>query len=109
LQATNTSTRTPRTPSLTPSVQPTTQPSGTPTTVLLAPNITGPTPTVGTPSSGQPQVLIPVTGSDLSEKMSERQLFVSRIHQVQSGMNFTGLGLMLVGLMLMYSNKKEEE
>lgn len=76
--------------------------------MLLAPNISGPTPTVGTPVSGQPQVLIPVTGADLSEKLSERQLFVSRIHQVQSGMNFMGFGLMLIGMMLMRGKKEEE-
>jgi hypothetical protein len=79
--------------------------TGTPTPVLLAPEINGPTPTIGTPSNAE--VLIPVTGADLSEKLSERKLLVSRIHQLQSGLNFIGFGLMLIGLVLMRSKKEE--
>ncbi len=50
-------------------------------------------------------MLIPVTGADLSEK----QIMVSRIHQLQTGMNFLGLGLMLIGMMLMGGKKEELE
>jgi hypothetical protein len=81
-------------------------PSRTPTSALLAPNIVGPTSTLGTPS-GQPQVLIPVTGSDLSEKQSQREIFVSRVHQLQSGMNLLGLGMIVVGLTLMRGKKED--
>jgi hypothetical protein len=91
------------TPTLTPRVQP----SGTPTTGLLAPPITGPTSTVGTP--GRPPVLIPVTGADLTGVESEKQIFVSRVHQVQTGLNFLGFGLLLIGMVLMSGKKKEEE
>jgi hypothetical protein len=57
----------------------------------------------------QPQVLIPVTGADLTEKQSERQIFVSRVRQLQSGMNLLGFGLILIGLMLMGGKKEEKE
>jgi hypothetical protein len=61
------------------------------------------------PSVGQPQVLIPVTGDDLSEKENERQVLVSRIHQFQTGLNFLGFGLILMGITLMAGKKKEED
>jgi len=73
----------------------------------LAPNIVGQTPTVGTPSAHQPQVLIPVTGADLSEKQAEKQVLASRTNQLQTGMNFLGFGLLLIGIMLM-GGKKED-
>ncbi len=95
------------TPTSEPQTQPVIQPSGTPTPAFLAPSIIGQTPTVSTGgvATGQPQVLIPVTGADLSEK----QIMVSRIHQLQTGMNFLGLGLMLIGMMLMGGKKEELE
>jgi hypothetical protein len=86
----------------------TVRPSGTPTFALLAPEI-GPT-TTGTPATpaARPDVLIPVTGADLSEKLNERQALVSRVHQLQTGLNFMGFGLILIGLTLM-TGKKEED
>jgi hypothetical protein len=95
------------TPTLATTTQPTVQPSGTPTPVLLAPSIIGQTPTVGTPSTNQPQVLIPVTGADLSGKHNQQQIVVSRAHQLQSGMNLLGFGLILIGLMLMGGRKED--
>ena len=79
----------------------------TPTSVLLAPNIIGPTPTLGTPPAGKPQVLIPVTGMDLTEKQNNQQAFITRTRQLQSGMGFLGFGLMLIGLTLMIGKKED--
>jgi hypothetical protein len=61
------------------------------------------------PSVGQAQVLIPVTGADLSEKSNERQALLSRVRQTQGGLNFLALGLLLMGITLMGSKKKEDE
>lgn len=86
-----------------PSDTPTPAPTASATTVLLAPSIFGPTPTIGVQSTSQPQVLIPVTGVDLTAK----QIFVSRIHQLQTGLNFLGFGLILIGLTLMRGKKED--
>jgi hypothetical protein len=98
-------------PTPAPDVQQAIGPLGIPTPVLQAPNIIGPTAIAdtGEPAAGQRQVLVPLTGDDLSERESERQVFVSRVNQLQTGLNFLGFGLMLIGMMLMGGKKKEEE
>jgi hypothetical protein len=122
----NTVTRTLR-PANTAQIQPTVQASGTPGSALLAPSIISLTPTIDDPSAVQlsqqqewmltatasdpsavgqsPAALIPVTGMDLSTEQNKRQLMVSRIHQMQTGLNFLGLGLILMGITLMSSSK----
>jgi hypothetical protein len=123
----NTTTRTP-TSTNTVQIQQAVQASGTAGSMLLAPSIISPTPTVDDPGSGAasllqqqeftptatasalalaqaPAALIPVTGADLGMEQNQKQLMVSRIHQVQTGLNFLGLGLILMGITLMSSGK----
>jgi tetrahydromethanopterin S-methyltransferase subunit F len=52
-------------------------------------------------------VLIPVTGDDLSAKQSEKQALVSRIRQLQTGLNFLGFGFLIIGMMLMIGKKED--
>jgi hypothetical protein len=49
-------------------------------------------------------VLIPVTGADLNARL----LIVYRIQQLQSGLNLLGVGLVLIGMTLVGSGKKED-
>ena len=87
-------------------------PTGTRTvTPELAPPIGVGTPTAGTgtPVTPPPRPLIPVTGADLSEAPRQTQVLVSRIHQLQSGLNFLGIGFLLIGITLMVRKKEEED
>jgi hypothetical protein len=91
---------------------------------LLAPSIFSPTPATADPSAFQlsqeqnwmirsaadepasdPVVLIPVTGADFSSGQNEKQRMVSRVHQMQTGLNFLGLGLILMGIASMSGKK----
>jgi hypothetical protein len=94
-------------PTLAAQTQPAVQLSATATLLAAAGNL-DPTTTVGTPTATQPPVLIPVTGADLSAEQTQRLFFIARSHQLQSGMNFLGLGLMLIGMVLMGGKKKED-
>ena len=93
------------------SLTPLTPEPPSPTPALLAPSIGGPTATAGAAAAaGTQQALIPVTGADLTASSSDARLvMINRIHQLQTGMNFLGFGLMLIGSVLMIGKKEDDE